>query len=299
VNPFDLRGPEFLVFYVVTCAVVIGGLVWVFLQRRRAAIERARAPLEDPMLIAYLRGGVDEAVAVAVASLVDRGLLKVVDADRLQAAAPPSSVSRPIERAILENCAKPSRFRGCVTDRSVRECCEPFKTELDRLGLSTGAGSLAADFVLAAVAWLVLLAIGVHKLDLAIERGHKNIQGLIVVMVAATVAILVVTVRVREGAAAAVTKDLRVLFTDLRRRGPKLERGRATNDLEYLAAVYGASMLPINLFPERDGLFPHPVTALADQARRGFVSSCGTWGGCGGASGCGGGGGGGCGGCGS
>jgi uncharacterized protein (TIGR04222 family) len=302
VNPFDLRGPEFLIFYTITSAAVIGALAWFFLRRRKAAIERASVPLEDPLLIAYLRGGVNEAVAVAIASLVDRGLLKVEE-DRLQAAASPSSAARPIERAILGVCAKPSRLRACVVDRAVRECCDAYRSDLDRLGLASDGKSLATDLVIASVAWLALLAIGVHKLDLAIARGHKNINGLILLMAVATIAIIVVTFRVREGAAVAVMKDLRVLFADLRRRGPKIERGRATNDLEYLAAVYGASMLPVNVFPERDDLFPHPATYLADPGlsrRSGARGHCGGWSSCGGGSGCGGGGGGGgCGGCGS
>ena len=74
-NPFDLSGPEFLVFYLSLAAVVIGALVlW------RRASESAGAPkidLADPYLIAYLRGGENEALRVALVSLIDRGLLIV------------------------------------------------------------------------------------------------------------------------------------------------------------------------------------------------------------------------------
>ena len=63
-NPFDLPGPEFLLFYTIFSAVVLGGLVF---WRRRAELSAApaRIDLSDPYLIAYLRGGKKEVLRVA------------------------------------------------------------------------------------------------------------------------------------------------------------------------------------------------------------------------------------------
>jgi uncharacterized protein (TIGR04222 family) len=75
VNPFDLRGPEFLLFYFILSAVVIVALVLI-----RRASESGTAPkldLADPYLVAHLRGGENEVLRVALVSLIDRGLLKV------------------------------------------------------------------------------------------------------------------------------------------------------------------------------------------------------------------------------
>jgi len=73
--PFTLTGSEFLIFYALLCAAVIAGLVvW---RRSKEAGEDARVNLSDPYLIACLRGGSQEAVRVAVVSLVDRGLLRL------------------------------------------------------------------------------------------------------------------------------------------------------------------------------------------------------------------------------
>ena len=76
-NPFDLRGPEFLLFYFCFSLVVIFALA--ILRRRAESGPAPKIDLGDPYLIAYLRGGEHEALRVAVISLVDRGMLAMDD----------------------------------------------------------------------------------------------------------------------------------------------------------------------------------------------------------------------------
>src|SRR5262245_590198 len=72
-NPFDLRGPEFLLFsFCFSLAVVIAIVV---LRRRAESGPAPKIDLGDPYLVAYLRGGGDEALRLVVVSLVDRGAL--------------------------------------------------------------------------------------------------------------------------------------------------------------------------------------------------------------------------------
>src|SRR5262244_1558246 len=76
-NPFDLRGPEFLFFYFCFSLVVIAAIA--ILRRRAESGPAPKIDLGDPYLIAYLRGGENEALRVAVVSLVDRGMLVMDD----------------------------------------------------------------------------------------------------------------------------------------------------------------------------------------------------------------------------
>jgi uncharacterized protein (TIGR04222 family) len=110
-NPFDLSGPQFLVFYIGVAVVVVGAV--------KLAIDTGEGgappalPLGDPYQIAWLRGGTPEAARIAVLSLVDRSLL-VVDIDDLVIPTPVRSfVLKPIESAILARCA---RSRTAATD---------------------------------------------------------------------------------------------------------------------------------------------------------------------------------------
>src|SRR5688572_6470436 len=99
-NPFDLPGPQFLAFYAALGLVVV---VLVSILRRMA--ESGPVPkvdVSDPYLIAYLRGGENEALRVATVSLVDRGLL-IAEDENLRAKKNVSldGVRRPIEKALL------------------------------------------------------------------------------------------------------------------------------------------------------------------------------------------------------
>src|SRR3954470_15812452 len=103
-NPFDLSGPEFLVFYSCVGLMVISALKLV-IDEAEGGAPRA-LPLSDPYQIAWLRGGTPEATRIAVLSLTDRGLL-TVRGDNLVNLGPVQSVVRdPIERAILGRCAQ-------------------------------------------------------------------------------------------------------------------------------------------------------------------------------------------------
>ena len=99
-SPFDLRGPEFLVFY-----LVLGVLVVILLFNFRRLIDPAssiKVDMSDPYLIAFLRGGKNELIRVATISLVHRKLLKV-EGTKVSATSPGAakSVRIPIERELL------------------------------------------------------------------------------------------------------------------------------------------------------------------------------------------------------
>ena len=83
-NPFDLRGPDFLAFYLVFGLAMLA-VLWL-LRRAGEADTTSHVMLDDYVEIAYLRGGPQEAMRVATLNLVNRGLLEVHGDDQLQAA---------------------------------------------------------------------------------------------------------------------------------------------------------------------------------------------------------------------
>ena len=77
----DMYGPYFLVFYATVIGVVI-----VACYRSVRAVDRTldlglpEIPAKlDPYEIAYLRGGENEVTRVAIASLIQRGLLQIIE----------------------------------------------------------------------------------------------------------------------------------------------------------------------------------------------------------------------------
>src|SRR5262249_60825982 len=98
--PFDLPGPQFLVFYALFAIAVIAGFIY---GRRRG--ESGSAPLAaatDPFLLACLRGGPAEVIRVATLGLIDRGLL-TVSGRTITRSANTELVGRRIEKEVLSH----------------------------------------------------------------------------------------------------------------------------------------------------------------------------------------------------
>lgn len=285
-NPFDLSGPSFLVFYIGAAVVVVFAL--------KLAIEAAEGgapptlPLSDPYQIAWLRGGTPEAARIAVLSLTDRGLL-AVRGDRLENSAPAQSVVRePIEGAILARCGQIGAAATAVlADPLVERVCASYRLRLERMQLMPDAAVRARRYRWFIFAAALLLGIALTKIGIAIGRGRSNVGFLIILALLAFGAVWLLVRRRRTSLGDRMVKDLRRLFSALRRRAASIRPGAMTSDAMLLAAVFGLSALPATGFA--DLLHVYKKSAGSDGG--GCGSSCG--------SGCGGGGGGGCGGCGS
>ena len=169
-NPFDLSGPQFLVFYIGVAVIVVVAV--------KLAIDMGEGsappalPLGDPYQIAWLRGGKPEAARIAVLSLVDRGLL-VVDLDDLVIPNQVRSlVLKPIESAILARCA---RSRTAATDvfndPAVEQACASYQAQLERMQLTPDAGLRERRYYWLAIGAVILLAVALIKIEVAIGRA--------------------------------------------------------------------------------------------------------------------------------
>jgi len=291
VNPFDLRGPEFLIFYIILCVAVLAALL---LYRRFAESgPPPRIDLADPYLIAYLRGGESEAARVALVSLVDRGLLTASGTTVvLTKGASPKDARRQIERLLMERLASPAESTSIVADSSVQPATNKYRDMLTRLCVLPGAAinrSRVTGFLLTVA---VLGGAAAVKIFVALSRGRTNIAFLIIlaliaVAIAGKVSFPRLTVRGRS-----LLQDVKLLYSGLKERAGSVASGGANADAAMLAAVFGLGALSAGSFAYAGALFP--------KATRGgwSSSSCGTSGGSSCGSSCGGGCGGGCGGCG-
>src|SRR5215211_3552180 len=107
-NPFELRGPEFLVLYVI---VLIAAITASVMMRRWMNNFSGDVPVLgsrlDPYEIAYLAGGAGLATDTALAALVQRGQLAVDTAGRrVIARSDPPASAHPFERSVYKNTTK-------------------------------------------------------------------------------------------------------------------------------------------------------------------------------------------------
>src|SRR5436190_9244892 len=120
-NPFELYGPQFLVFYAVFAAVVVAILAVV--RRQAEAGPPPAINLEDPYMVSYLRGGANEALRLATISLIDRRLLEI-DGNQIR---PGRSVDaqvahRSIERAVMSHFKTGAEAKSIFNQPSLTPC---------------------------------------------------------------------------------------------------------------------------------------------------------------------------------
>jgi uncharacterized protein (TIGR04222 family) len=285
-NPFTLPGPQFLVFYILfACATLLA----LYLARRSS--ESGRLPtlaVKDPYLFACLNGGLAEVIRIATLGLVDRKLLKI--SDRIVRVAPGVNAASGwsgIEKELLTFFANGATIDAALKDsRLLNFVSSTYELPLQRHRLVPDSPRRHQRRLFLAAAILALWAVGGIKLWVAWTAGRSNVIFLIVLMIVAAIAAVNISNPYRTSLGSAYLGSLRSLFSNLRARAATIQPGGGSRDLLWLAALYGASVLPASAFPFVQEVWP----------RRGSSdggSSCGS----GGSSGCGGGGGG-CGGCG-
>ena len=288
-NPLDLPGPSFLVFYALFALVVLSVLYVV-----RSSAETGAAPgldASDPYLIAYLRGGPFEALRVATVTLIDRGLLGVDDKTAwVKRRVRVQNLKPPIERALTEFFSSDRAAKeifDSAANVDLREACADYERRLTALDLLPGSERRAARTQQLTVALALLIGLAGAKVFVALSRGRSNVAILVILTVIACFTARRLARPFRTARGTAVLADLRRLFARLRTRGRSLQAKTGNADAALLAAVFGLGALPAPAFGYARKLYPR--RASGDSGSGACGSSCGS--GCG--DGCGGGGGGG------
>jgi uncharacterized protein (TIGR04222 family) len=306
-NPFDLRGLEFLLFYFLFSLVVV---ISIFVLRQRAESgDEPRIDLGDPYLIAYLRGGEDEALRVAVISLLDRGML-VTDGHLIRRAdhVTGDMVNRPIERVVLGKFSVSGEAESILKDTNLKTALRSYQDNLERAGLMPDAAARSARLRRLLLGLTALGVVGVIKIQIGVslERpvGFLVVMMIIAMAVAAAISFPRLTARGK-----ATLENITNLYSGLRTQVNPFGPGSASAELAMCAAVFGVGALAATPFAYAEDPFRRTTSSSSCGTSSGAVdssSSCSSSDGgssCGGSSdggsGCGGGGGGGCGGCGS
>jgi uncharacterized protein (TIGR04222 family) len=279
-SPFDLPGPQFLIFYVILGGV-LAAFLWIFRHHGEKGKTFSAPELTDPYLVACLRAGRAEVWRLATIRLIDRGLMKADGATiSVVADAKPEDLPNAVERATLEWFRTPQDAISLIKESSslrLRQLVSPYEERLIALALlpdSTANVGNQGRYVAAAC---VLALVAIVKIFIALDRGHKNIGFLVMLTAVGLFALYKVAMPVRTLRGQAVMEDLEKLFSRLHQPGA-LQPGKSSAEVMWMAAIYGVGALA----------FSH-VEKLYPKAQSG--GSCG--------SSCGGGGcGGGCGGCG-
>ncbi len=295
-NPFDLPGPEFLVFYFcfASLTIFVQFLLHFMLERN---VDDIPTNLTDPYKIAVLGYGRTHAVRVAVVSLIDRQLLKL-DRDcsnlcwNYHRGVP--TTNNALESAIRSAVVGGgSSFMSLLRDSQVDRAAQSYEDELGDANLlysGTLRTKRCRQFL---IAFSLLVGVAMVKLSVAILRGRTNVGFLLLLAGFAAICSYQLYNRRLTRLGKATVQSLKSRYSRLLQRAPMLQPAHDSDAVAFLVAVFGVTVLP-------PVTFPFMLSLLSDKYFTGKTAHGGcSGGGCSGGGGCGGGGcGGGCGGCG-
>jgi uncharacterized protein (TIGR04222 family) len=300
-NPFNLTGPNFLIFYGMVCAAAVLA-AYALRQLLRDNTPTRDEPKLNAYDIACLAGGVPGVLRACLASLIVNGRLKPVVGEKLptfRAKDSLAAVHHDIERIMLGEAAHENGATvAALLDRS-RNAGSEVESALQGQGLMETRESIAAARWAPILLLSAVFLIGFVKVFVGVERD-KPVVFLIVMVVALGILMALyfwrVPLRTRRG---------EELLRKLKNEHSLLR----SIDLTTYDSVAGVHHLPGELLLAA-GLFGltslhHPDIVTLNKSLKPLSASGSSTSGCGAATGCGGGGGGGggcggggCGGCG-
>ncbi len=291
---FDLRGPQFLGYYVVA---LVGAFLLSFLLTkvlRGGGDLHAPKEVDDPYQLALMGGGATRFVEALIAKLFDRNLLRISGTthstsriEREPGLKLPTDFS-PLEARAYEAIPATGTTALLELQCNLRSEAEQTRLELQRSGLIYGSGSLLFLRLVAALPLLVVAIAGAIKISVGLSRDKP--VGFLVILVIATIAILVwriASVGALTPAGRKVWKSVTATkLSQATASKPPMDGGSAL-DPALVVAVLGPAALTTTAHADlhRALVPPQPASSSGGDA------GCGD-----GGSGCGGGG---CGGCGS
>jgi uncharacterized protein (TIGR04222 family) len=279
IDPMEMPGPQFLAFYAAVAASLTV-LTW-WLRHKYEGGPAPRLPNADPYQIAFLRGGADEVLRVALFQLLDREALAVKDGRIGPGPKADEPARDDIEADVLAHFSIAAEPKTLFDGGRSSRLCGRYEPELVRLGLLPGPEDRRRRWRIGVPVAMLLTGLAIAKFSIGISRD-RPVLFLAGLGVFAPIVALAPLFQRRTARGTALVKDLKEIFAGARETG--LARG--ASDAPLAVAVFGLACLPESVWPWRKEVFP----------KAGGGSSCG--GGCSGGCGGGGCGGGGCGGCG-
>ena len=287
-----IPGPIFLLIYI-ALSVFVG--IWLYRiyyrQKLSGGFQAQHQDLaKDPYKIAFLRGGKSETVQVAVVSLVDRGLLEILDGKVRKAAGAAVDLAQyTIEKAVLTDAATLMSPSAILSGRNVRSILDKYEEDLRQKHLIASAADYLERLAALALALAATLGVAIWRVHYALSQGRTNVFFLIILAMISTVVLLGMFGGCGHTTAEgkATLAWLNQQFASLKQRASVSKSGKKsskqTQDIVLLGALFGVNTLGFDFIKQ---IYPPPETGSGIDT---------TWVGGGCSGGCGGGG---CGGCG-
>jgi uncharacterized protein (TIGR04222 family) len=291
-NPFDLNGPQFLIFY--SCLFLITYVyIKIRIHSKEGDLPIPKLSTNDPYMLAYLRAGKREALKLATIVLFNRGFLtKDKKSNKLKITKPENAdlVSFPVEKSILHVFKRRTSPYEIFESKICEQACEKYQAYFEQHNLNRNTSIARERLRIIMIPATAFLLIGAARIVFSLQAGKTNLWFLSIIMVLS----FWVFSRIYRTPTTLVRTRVLEDFTALLSPGRKKASTREFKDGLYEQAMFAAVFgLPYEKLPE------DLIDLFADKRKSkesgdsGFgwgcssCSSCGGGGGCGGCGGCG------------
>lgn len=173
-NPLELTGPKFLLFYIVTLviAIIIAAVLRRLLGRSTEDFNVRRVTV-DPYEAAFLRGGPLQAIDTAIAMLVKSKVLKVSKTDRkLSVIGRLHAGAHRMEQLVLNAVASKGNAKISDIRSKVFRSAEPIADRLKASGLVVSDAQWSVARRASALVIALVLLLGIFKIGIGISRDR-------------------------------------------------------------------------------------------------------------------------------
>jgi uncharacterized protein (TIGR04222 family) len=308
-NPIgDMYGPYFLGFYAVVIVAVFGiSKFLLYFADSTRSMELPQVPSAvDPYEIAYMRGGENEVIRLAILDLIQRGYLQRIGhtrkSDEITKAKdhPDRRHLNSIEDTVFGHFAVPSTidkvFQSSLSS-SVKYECQKYQIKLEQENCIFDGSDSGFLNILMVIGLCVIVGLGGYKLIVAVAKGRLNVGFLIMMMAAATFFYLGYCKPPRMSSKGRkYLERLKLAYAKLEDK--KIKKNIQATDPTFviMAGIFGAGALAGTVYSYYPTMFQKSKQNWYSSSSCGSSCgySCSSGGSCGGGGGCGGG----CGGCG-
>lgn len=226
-NPIaDMYGPWFLVFYLAYCIL----LMWLVSRARRrylrsfvpsGSLSISLPPKIDPYYIAWLKGGIEHVLKLAMMRLSYEGLLTAGQQKGKTFIRPgtidPAKASQreqklnPLERLVLQCFESGTDQKKAGAFSSLRSRYQEFDAQARKEGYTYPASYQRTSRVILWAGFVFMLGMGMYKLHVAWSKGHHNVGFLVILMLFFGLIYYVSFLRNRAGKAYLTAKGEKLL----------------------------------------------------------------------------------------
>lgn len=236
-----LDGPTFLIYYAVFSVTVLCFMYFGYYRAENKSLWN-RLQISNPYFLAAIRNQHIAPIETAVAVLQRMGLVNIDQTGRLTISEdknqlkPQHEIEKHVLTAIKDGCASIDQL---LNNTSLTNMCQQLTNQLIKLNLHMNVSQKSRIRFISVIAGILIFGIGTAKMTFAWLHGHYNVGYSILICIVSLLFLIYFYFDKTLLPRKSVIKKCHKLILPLLNS----KRKRSTNDVAFIAALFGISYL--------------------------------------------------------